>query len=94
MSEKPKRPPFQIHLSTMIVASLLAGIMIYADMHYYHELSRVTAHDSETQQPNYRYRRAYAANETLRLALLEGSVLIFFVLGCEFIIRHREARKA
>ena len=81
------RHAFQIHLSTMIIASFLAGGLIYAGMLYYRELSR----NPEMQQT--RYRQRYAENETIRLALFEGGCLILFVVGCELLIRRRESRK-
>lgn len=45
--EKPTQPAFQIHLSTMILASLLAAGMIYADIHYY----KVEMHLGEESTP-------------------------------------------
>ncbi len=81
MSDTPKQPPFQLHLSTLLIAALIAGGMIYADLRYYREISR----DPEGQHR--RNWQRYAQNETLRLALFQGGCLILFVVGCELLIR-------
>ena len=92
-AEKSKRPPFQVHLSTMIIASFLAGGIIYADILYYNKEMHLGEKADPERLAYYRARRSYVENETFRLALFEGGCLILFVVGCEQFIRRREGCK-
>ena len=93
MTTKPKLARFQIHLSTMIILSFLTGTFIYADILYSRdEMSRISKRESDGLR-TFKYVRTNARNETIRIALIEISGLIFFVLALESVIRRREARK-
>ena len=81
-AESPKRPWFQIHLSTAVVLMVVAGILLWA--------TEKIISNQLVAGGNWRGRIIGLA---IAAGVLSFAVIFYTAVGCEWLIRKREEMK-